>query len=231
MTNSVGNFDDFSEAYGSTLSSALGMFGGENSYYTNRKVEIFANKTNNPDSARILDFGCGVGLLANVLIQMYPKAEVWGTDVSLESIKVAKTNNPSMLVAIDDELPIGYFDFVVISNVLHHISPASRSDTYLRLATLLRSGGSIVIFEHNRLNPITRKIVDRCEFDVGVELLSRGSCIRALNDSGLGSEVKSGYFLFFPPVLKKLRHLECLLSKLPGGAQFWITAKKSDIQQ
>jgi hypothetical protein len=48
------------------------------------------------------------------------------------------------------------------------------------------------------------------------------------DNSGILDVVDSGFFLVFPPMLKKLRHLETFLNKLPLGAQFWLVSKLDD---
>ena len=228
MIDNIGDFDEFADGYESSLTSALGMFGGENSYFTTRKVEIIAQIAVNQNHFRILDYGCGIGLLTGILREQFPVAEIWGSDISATSMKIAKMNNPTMVEANDDELPLGHFDYVVLSNVLHHVSPVSRNNLLVKISKTLNEKGKLIIFEHNKLNPVTRKIVDRCEFDVGVELLSKSSCTRMFDDSGNFEVIDSGYFLVFPPILKKLRHLESFFNKLPVGAQFWLLAELSD---
>ena len=123
------------------------------------------------------------------------------------------------------EIVTEYFDLIVIPNVLHHIEPSDRADVVKAQANRLREGGTIFLFEHNKKNPITRRIVDRCEFDVGVELLTRKQSIDLINESMAYSNVNSGYFLIFPAFLKRLKSLERAFSRMPVGAQFWISAK------
>ena len=95
-----------------------------------------------------------------------------------------------------------------------------------RISQCLVTGGKIVIFEHNRLNPITRRIVDRCEFDEGVELLSKCSCEEMMESTGNFKDFDSGYFLVIPSFLKKVRNIERIFERVPLGAQFWLTAKR-----
>ena len=224
MIENIGDFDEFADEYQSNLTNALGMFGGENSYFTTRKIELMAKKAIKQNSFRVLDYGCGIGLLTGILRQQFSEAEIWGTDISTASMHIAKMNNPSMIEVTDEELPAGHFDYVVLSNVLHHVFPASRNDLLIKISKTLKKNGKVIVFEHNKLNPITRKIVDRCEFDVGVELLSKRSCTRMFSGTGNFKVVNSGYFLVLPPILKELRHLELLFSKVPIGAQFWLVA-------
>ena len=227
MNESIGNFDEYSKTYDQLLSGALGVFGSENSYYAFRKVEYLSNilKENRP--FRILDFGCGVGSIIGHLFDFFPEAEIWGSDPSVSSLEIAQREHPRMKCADELSIPSNYFDVVVISNVLHHVQELHRESLLQHVSKSLVDRGKIVIFEHNRLNPITRRIVDRCEFDEGVELLSKRSCGELLVKTGCFEGIQSGYFLFVPPFFKKLRNIERHLSKVPIGAQFWQIAQRA----
>jgi ubiquinone/menaquinone biosynthesis C-methylase UbiE len=226
MNESIGNFDEYAKAYDQLLSGALGVFGNENSYYAFRKVEYLSILLQKKRPQRILDFGCGVGSIVSHLFDFFPEAEIWGTDPSLSSLEIAQRENPRMKCVHELNIPNNYFDVVVISNVLHHVQEAHRQSLLELISKSLVDCGKMVIFEHNRLNPITRSIVDRCEFDEGVELLSKHSCSELIMRTGRFQDFESGYFLFFPPHLKKIRKAEKLLGRLPLGAQFWQCAQR-----
>ena len=226
MNSSVGDFDDFAAEYETLLRRAVGRFAGQTDYYSSRKAELLKKQNLDQTPMRILDFGCGTGLLITELCKEFPNAEIWGTDVSKESLAVAKKANPTMKCADPNEIVTEYFDLIVISNVLHHIEPSDRADVVKAQANHLRKGGIIFLFEHNKKNPITRRIVDRCEFDVGVELLTRKQSIELINESMAYGNVNSGYFMIFPAFLKRMKSLERGFSRVPVGAQFWISAKK-----
>jgi hypothetical protein len=83
-----------------------------------------------------------------------------------------------------------------------------------------------VIFEHNPYNPITRRVVNDCPYDEGVELLSKRALNRLLEATGL-RVVRHGYSLFFPPGLKALSGLEMMMSWLPLGGQYWTLATRA----
>ena len=226
MSESIGNFDEYAKSYDEILSSALGLFGNENSYYSFRKVELASSRFGMIEPKRILDFGCGVGSVVQYLFKFFPDADIWGTDPSVESLEIAYRANPKMQCVNESEIPTNFFDLIFISNVLHHVQEVHRKALLQQISTYLIDNGEVIIFEHNRLNPITRRIVDRCKFDEGVELLSRRSCSIMLVATGLFEDLESGYFLFLPPFLKKFRKLEKFLCKLPLGAQFWQTARR-----
>jgi len=226
MNESIGNFDEYARTYDQLLSGALGVFGKENSYYAFRKVEYLSFLLQKKRPQRILDFGCGVGSIICHLFEFFPEAEIWGSDPSVSSMQIAQRENPRMKCVDELGIPSNYFDVVVLSNVLHHVQEAHRKSLLQRISKCLVDPGKIVIFEHNRLNPITRRIVDRCEFDEGVELLSKRSCSELLMRTGSFQDFESGYFLFMPPFLKKIRNVEQSLNSLPLGAQFWLTARR-----
>ena len=226
MNDGIGDFDEFANTYDQMLSGALGFFGNENTYYAFRKVEYLNDILEMNRPKRILDFGCGVGSVVQYLFDFFPDADIWGTDPSAASLEIAHRANPRMHCVNESDIPSQYFDVVVISNVLHHIHESERVAQLQRISQSLVTGGKIVIFEHNRLNPITRRIVDRCEFDEGVELLSKRSCEAMLGTTGRFEDFQSGYFLFIPPFLKKVRDIERIFERVPLGAQFWLTAKR-----
>lgn len=226
MNESIGDFDEYAKSYDELLSGALGLFGNENSYYSFRKIELLSKLVDSPRPQRILDFGCGVGSVIHHLFEFFPDAEIWGTDPSAASLEIAHRANPRMHCVNEGDIPGQYFDVVVISNVLHHIYESERVDQLQRISKCLVAGGKIAIFEHNRLNPITRRIVDRCEFDEGVELLSRRTCEEMMVSTGNFNDFHSGYFLFIPPFLKKVRDIERIFERVPLGAQFWLTARR-----
>lgn len=226
MQESIGDFDDFAKTYDDLLSEALGVFGSENTFFAFRKVEISCQLFIKGGPRKILDYGCGTGLVVGHLVRQFPDAEVWGTDLSTTSLEIAKRDNPKMNRVNETEILRGYFDLIIISNVLHHVKEMNRDALLRRISTYLEKDGCVLIFEHNKLNPLTRRIVDRCEFDVGVELLTRHSCDELIQMTGLYRNINSGYFLFVPPFLKRFRFIERYLRRVPIGAQFWLTAKR-----
>lgn len=105
---------------------------------------------------RVLDVGCGGGLLAEAMAQR--GAEVTGIDMSRESLAVARLHlldGPTLKVdyremAAEDlasQCP-GYFDLVTCMELLEHVpDPAS---LVLACARLARPGGSVFFSTINR---------------------------------------------------------------------------------
>jgi len=101
-----------------------------------------------PDSSlRVLDCGCGTGVLLPALQQRYRTAI--GIDFCIENLKEARgTNGMMALVAGDIEsLPCAprSFDQIVCRGVLHHLPDAPR--VFEQLFSALAEGGDLVISE------------------------------------------------------------------------------------
>jgi hypothetical protein len=83
---------------------------------------------------------------------------------------------------------------------------------------LLAPGGRLVVFKHNRLNPVTRRVVALCPFDDGARLLYPWQ-VKALLRGARLSDVGLEFIVFFPKSLRAVRSLEPRLGWLPLGAQ------------
>ena len=93
------------------------------------------------------------------------------------------------------------------------------------MARVVRPGGIVAVFEHNPYNPLTRVAVSRCEFDEGVELLTRTEATRLLSEAGMET-VESRYILFLPFAGAWVRRVDQRLWRLPIGAQHYEAARR-----
>ena len=177
-------------------------------------------------SGNILEYGCGVGLLAAHITRYLPQASLSGYDVSATSIEIIKreisakglfTNEISKLAAD--------YDLIILSNVIHHILKGERENIIKDLFNRISCGGRMIIFEHNLLNPLTRMVVDRCPFDRDAELLAPSEASDYMAKAGFRI-IRRDYIVFFPALLKWFRPLERFLGRLPLGAQYVITGMR-----
>ena len=111
-------------------------------------------------------------------------------------------------------------------NVLHHVPPAEWERFVREVGRVMRSGGVLLVFEHNPFNPLTRRAVKLCEFDEDAVLLRRAKVQRLCETAGLKT-VESSYILFFPFSTVLTRKIESGMSWCPLGAQYYVAAKKS----
>ena len=89
------------------------------------------------------------------------------------------------------------FDAAFAINVFHHVPVAQRPALVADVRRVLRPGGLFAIFEHNPLNPVTRRIVNTCEFDKDAVLLKRRDSETLLEGAGF-SDISTRYIFSVP---------------------------------
>jgi SAM-dependent methyltransferase len=219
-------FDKYANRYESDLQESLPTALAEDQYFAAYKVNHIAYRLDGGELQRLLDFGCGVGRSLCLLNKQFPNAELWGYDISTQSVELARKRAVmAYLTSNLDDLPEAGFDAILAANVFHHIPPAERKDALLRGKKLLRDNGRLFVFEHNPFNPLTRLVFERCPYDKGAIMLPRRETLKLADEVGL-RVIRSDYTLFFPPQLGRLRSLERLFGWLPLGAQYCVEMAK-----
>jgi len=209
------------------LDQSVHLTGDTGEYFAQLKASYLARIFGADFSGRILDFGCGVGLLSQFLLLHLPACELHGYDPSADSIEQIQpwVQTKGKFTSRDDELDSAY-DLIVAANVMHHVAVEKRRETISDLYSRLAPGGHVVVFEHNPANPLTRWAVHLCPFDVGVVLLWPGEVRKYFMHTGLRT-VRRDYITFFPRWLAWFRPLEPVLSWCPLGAQYAVQGRKS----
>jgi SAM-dependent methyltransferase len=222
-------FDRHAEAYRSEVDRAAGVsvegLAGEKARLI---LRVLSGTLGSPDRLRVLDIGCGIGLIEQELEQKV--ADLCAIDMSEKSIEIAQTRaRATRFVHFDgDTLPYndGSFDAVFTSCVIHHVPPGGRTKFMTEMLRILRSGGVAIIIEHNPLNPMTRYIVSRCAFDADAVLLTcRESA--ALLVRGGAAVIGRRYTGFLTVRHALIEHMERSLGWLPAGAQYCVWARKT----
>ncbi|MBE0429437.1 MAG: class I SAM-dependent methyltransferase [Thermoleophilia bacterium] len=220
------DFDKYSETYQEELDRCLNVSGYSSDYFAEYKARYLERFLPDDFDGRILDYGCGIGLLTAQMARHLPRARLNGYDVSAVSIAKIGSEIAARGLFTQDFSMIGHdYDLIVMSSVLHHIPPGERSKTIEDLAERLSRKGQMVIFEHNPLNPVTRRIVDRCDFDRDARLLAASEAAGHLRQAGLNIS-RRDYMVFFPGRLRWFRPLERLLGWLPLGGQYAIAGQR-----
>jgi SAM-dependent methyltransferase len=223
--------EGYEEGYREVVEEAISFSGAGLDLFTRIKadllLELASKHVKAPAGLAFLDVGCGPGETDSFLQGRVDS--LTGVDVSSGMIEQARRRNPwaeyrdfraGQPIPYDD----GSYDVCFAICVLHHVPPGERRGLVAEMKRLCRPGGLVLVIEHNPLNPLTRKAVRDCEFDRGVELLSRGTAARLLSDVGLVP--RGRYIEFFPRDSELLRRIEARLGWLPLGAQYTVFAKR-----
>lgn len=124
-------------------------------YFMRRKA--FSIKRILPKGAICLDIGCGSGTMEKLVHDHF--CEIAGLDPSLKQIEKAKglgLNNCKFEVGSSGTLPYkeNSFDSIIMVNMMHHVAPEEHIRTINEAFRVLKKGGTILIYEHNPLNPL-----------------------------------------------------------------------------
>jgi len=215
----VAEFDRHAEDYVKALDKCVAFTGGDSSEWARYKAAYLRGMLGRDFAGKALDYGCGVGLLSGAILEEMPRARVEGYDVSTASADRISPELKSRASFTTDLSKIGKdYDLIVLANVLHHVQPPARLGILESLASRLARGGRLAVFEHNPFNPVTRCIVDACEFDEDAVLLTRRETLDLLRGAGLPG-LTGDYIAFLPGFLAALRPLEAYLGWCPLGAQ------------
>lgn len=228
---SAAEFDGVAADYEAQHRASIRLSGEETGFFARYKAQDARalTRTAGIETARILDFGSGIGNSVEPLREAFPQAALTCLDVSEESLAVSRRwhgPGPDYRCYDGEALPadLGRFDLVFIACVFHHIPEADHVRLLAQLRGALAPGGMIVLFEHNPLNPLTRHAVASCPFDANAVLIRAGAMRNRFVAAGFAAPTIA-YRLFFPGPLAALRPLERLLTSLPLGAQYRVTAR------
>jgi ubiquinone/menaquinone biosynthesis C-methylase UbiE len=211
-------------------------FSGEGpEYFSEYKIKDIARECG-PSSrsggspVRILDFGSGIGNSVPYVQRYMAGAELTCLDLSKRSLEVAEKRFPgqAQYTSFDGAsipFPADHFDIAYAMCVFHHIDHADHVTLLRELHRVIRPGGSLFIFEHNPLNPLTVRVVNTCSFDENAHLIGGSDMRRRLLAAGFSS-AKTQYRIFFPHFLRALRPLEPALAWLPLGGQYYVRSSK-----
>lgn len=219
----MAEFDQYSDSYNEELKRSLGGFGNID-LAVKSKLQVIENvirESGLKKVNRFMDFGCGTGLLSRHLGRF--AEQVIGLDVSIASLTTSNALNSQRVGYGGLGIPIhdNSLDAVVASCVFHHIDAAQHEHLLGELYRVVRPGGVFIMIEHNPWNPVTRWVVNRCEFDADAVLLKPGQTERLLKGSGF-AQVESRFFFAVPPVNGPLSVVDRAVGRMPLGAQFYV---------
>jgi 2-polyprenyl-3-methyl-5-hydroxy-6-metoxy-1,4-benzoquinol methylase len=221
------NFDEFAPSYQELLDNSIAITGESGDYFAGVKTRYMASVLGEGFAGSMLDFGCGIGLLSRAMAKQFPAAQRDGFDLSSQSIAAIDPELARRGRFTSDEKDLrGEYDAIVVANVLHHVPVADRPAVVRSLAKRLSPEGRLFIFEHNPANPLTRRAVDRCEFDADAVLLPPRETLGYFSPASM-QVIQRHYIVFFPRWLKTFRRLESHLTWCSLGAQYVVVGKRA----
>jgi SAM-dependent methyltransferase len=225
-------FDSRAGGYREAVERSIAFSGAGHEVFTQIKarelLELCRRRVGDPGSLAFLDVGCGPGETDRALAGSV--GSLAGADSSEAMARAAAELNPWAEYAHADatrRLPYddATFDVSFTICVLHHVDPPDRPRFVAEMARVTRPGGVVAVFEHNPLNPLTRRAVAGCEFDRGVRLLGRRACASLLRDGGL-AEPRTAYVVFFRSDSEIRQRIARRLRRIPLGAQYAVSARR-----
>ena len=232
------NFDKESEVYTEMLENGIKNTGFSFDYIQEYKVldlkEEVKKYTNPENELKILDFGCGIGLVTQYLRKHFPNSTLYACDYSKKSIEKCMERNKNIqnlhiMPTNGSDIPFAEkFDIIFIANVVRHISRPNQKIIFDNLYNSLAENGRIMMYEFNPLNPVSLYFYykeDRQYDPENVRIMSAGYS-RKLFKSANFKDIKTKYRFFVPSSLKKLLWIEKYLKKCPIGANYYLIAKK-----
>jgi SAM-dependent methyltransferase len=223
-------FDNYAATYDAALARGISVSGEDKNYFARGRVEWLRGCLQGlqEQPQEMMDFGCGTGAATPFLLDLLEGRSVVGVDTSTESLEVARKvcgSRPSQFLALDIYQPNAQIDLAYCNGVFHHIPLEERAAAVNYVYRSLRPQGIFALWENNPWNPGTRYVMSRIPFDRDAITLAPPETRHLLKEGGF--EILRTDFLFiFPRMLKPLRALEPLVSRLPFGAQYQVLCRK-----
>lgn len=113
-----------------------------------------------PVGSKVLDAGCGGGLVLGLLSAAHRITAGVGFDRSASAVATARTMAASPELGaplefsrmdVDGPWPAGPFDAVLLIDLLHHLPTTLRPEVFRRASAALRPGGTLVLKDIGRL--------------------------------------------------------------------------------
>jgi SAM-dependent methyltransferase len=226
------NFDAVADAYDESLPVHV-----MEHYITKRTAFI---KKHIPTGSKVLDVGCGTGVLAErLLLEGY---EVTGADPFAAMLEHMQARNPALKTvhAHGQCLPFedGTFDFTYSVAVMHHIAePKDVRNTLAEMCRVTKPGGRVLVWDHNPRNPYWPILMKRVPQDTGAERLIPEREIREGLAAGGATAMEAkalGLMPDFTPAFLTgaVARLERIVEKTPGLKRFCahnvVLARRND---
>lgn len=226
-------FDCYIKNYRKNLDQSLSLSGESSAYFAEYKAlklkewlpgKFFQNQ-------KILDFGCGDGLMTYFVSRCFPSSVVYGVDPSPKSIKSAQEQFAAINFSVNYEQKADLafedntFDIVFSAGTFHHITFDCHKGYLQEIFRVLKPHGCFVMFELNPFNPLTVWTFKRNPIDKYATMLYPSYARKVISGVLSESILTTKYYCFYPHVVKYLRWTERFMTKIPMGALYAVIAQ------
>jgi ubiquinone/menaquinone biosynthesis C-methylase UbiE len=223
-------FDSYIKNYRKNQDKHVALSGESGTFFAEYKVqkmaEWFPELVNG--SYKVLDYGCGDGLMTFFAEKQFQKSKFYGIDPSSESIKEAQANFKSIEFSVlyNNIMPYANdsMDFVFAAGVFHHIPFDEHQQCISEIFRVLKPSGTFILFELNPFNPLTVLTFKRSPVDKNATMVFPHYGKKLVKKYGATA---TKYYCFFPAFVRKLRVLEPFMTKIPFGALYATIARKN----
>lgn len=224
-------FDAYATNYDAALDAGLSATGEDKDYFARGRVARIRETVHSLGlkPSHIMDYGCGTGSTAPLLLDAWSDSTLIGVDSSSESIRVAHSTYASARARFDSVTaysPAEKVDLAYCNGVFHHIPLAERPSAISYVRDSLSPGGVFACCENNPWNPGTRYVMRRIPFDRDAITISPPEARRMLREGGF-EIVATEFLFFFPRMFAWLRSFEQRLARFPLGGQYIVFGRKS----
>lgn len=221
-----------SGTYDEELARGLDLTGEDRLFYARGRIAWLARQAAQfgVRSRRVLDYGCGIGDTAPLLLEGLGAASVLGVDPSSEFLDAARRQYGSASVAFQE------LDKFARGATSTWLTATAYATTFRRRSARpwrarssgpFARGGLFALWENNPWNIGTRIIMSRVSFDRDAVLLWPGQARRLLRENGF-EVLGTTYRFVFPSFLKALRPLEDRLAGIGLGGQYQVLARRPE---
>ena len=118
------------------------------------------------EDGNVLDLCCGTGTIAIQLAKSNPLLKIFGLDLSVDMLKIAKEKSIGLKsinfmegMAENIPFPNCYFDFIIISFALHEMPKEMRTRVLKECLRILRNRGRLIILDVRKIHKWTKYLV------------------------------------------------------------------------